>query len=65
MQENGWTFYRAMPAPLQTWQIAVGSLLFVAFVFGIVMLLRRKAENKPGSLRLNSRRDSLDSARLR
>ena len=63
MQENGWTFYRVMPAPLQTWQIAIASLLFVCFIFGIALWLRRKTENNPGSLLLDPGRDRSDSLR--
>jgi hypothetical protein len=63
MEEHGWTFYRLMPAPLQTWRIVAASFLFVCFIFGIVIRLRRKAENA-GSLRLDAGYDRSDSQRL-
>jgi len=63
MQEQGWDFYPVMPAPLQTWQMAAASLLFVCFIFGIVLWLRWKTENNAGTLRLNPDRNRWDSAR--
>jgi hypothetical protein len=45
-----------MPAPLETWQIVIASLLFVCFVLGIVLWLRRKAEKNTGSLRFDAHR---------
>jgi hypothetical protein len=52
MQENGWTFYRRTPALLEAWKIIIGALLFICFIVGIVLRLRRKTE-AAGSLRLD------------
>jgi type VI protein secretion system component VasK len=59
-QQPGWDFPPL--APLQTWKIAVGLLLFVCFIFGIVLRLRRKPENAE-SFRLYPGRGRSDSPR--
>jgi hypothetical protein len=53
MQDGSVTFYPAQPAPLEAWQIVVGSILFVILTIAIVWRLRRRTQKNPGSLNID------------
>jgi FtsZ-interacting cell division protein ZipA len=53
MQDGSITFYPTQQPPLKTWQIVVGSIVFVILIIGIVWRLRRRSQKTPGSLNID------------
>jgi len=53
MQDGSFTFYPIQPAPLQTWHIVLGALIFLLLIGVIIWKLRSRTGKNPGFLNLN------------
>lgn len=54
-ERGGVTFYPLQPAPLKTWLVAFGVILFLWLIVGFIWRFRRQSQKTPGSLDINAK----------